>query len=250
MRSSPTANLRAPQLLAKARELDNYLKTLSASQLEQMMSLSPVLAKKTRELIGNWSDVPAKQTMAIDSFIGDIYSGMQAPTLSKTEREYADKTLRILSGLYGVLRPLDGICPYRLEMGYKLPGHQPANLYDFWGSAITETLPRSGPIVNLAALEYSDAVTPYMDEARFVAPKFLTVSPKTGEPAFVVVHAKIARGAFARWMIVNRIDEIAALTKFGEIGYKFNKKLSSPNAPVFVCEEFGGTGLSVRMQDK
>lgn len=236
-----------PQLLAKTQQLDAYLKTLSASQLAKVMKLSAPLAKKTHALIANWTAEPRHQSAAIDSFIGDIYSGMQAPSLTAADRDYADKTLFILSGLYGILRPLDGIFPYRLEMGYKLAKSEFADLYEFWGSSIAACLPNKGPIVNLAALEYSETITPFVDAKRLVAPKFFTVSPKTGEHAFVVVHAKIARGAFARWLIVNRIKDVSALSEFNEIGYSFSKHLSIAESPTFVCKEFGGTGLSIRM---
>jgi uncharacterized protein len=251
MRSAPAGKrLRSPELLQRAEELAAYLKALPVSQLATSMSLSAPLAKKTQALITDWNTTSNGQTPAIDAFIGDIYSGMQAPSFSAADRAYADKTLYILSGLYGILRPLDGIHPYRLEMGYKLPDKKFANLYKYWGNSIAACLPSKGPIVNLAADEYSKTVTPFVDDARLVAPRFLTVSPKTGQPGFVVVHAKIARGAFARWLIVNRIDGVSDLNKFDDIGYQYVKKLSQPAAPVFVCKEFGGTGLSIRMQDK
>jgi cytoplasmic iron level regulating protein YaaA (DUF328/UPF0246 family) len=249
MRSAPVASLRAPQLLDKAKELDGYLKTLTVAQLAKCMNLSTELAKKTKALIADWHADSKKQTAAIDAFIGDIYSGMQAPTMTAGERKYADEHLLILSGLYGLLRPLDGITPYRLEMGYRLPDEPFKNPVKFWGELIAKLLPPSGPILNLAAVEYSQTVTPYVDEARLIAPRFLTVSSKTGEPAFVTVHAKVARGAFARWMISNRISKASALLDFDEIGYRYVKKLSSSDAPVFVAKEFGGTGLSIRMQD-
>src|SRR5690606_22709250 len=114
-----------------------------------MMKLSAPLAAKTHALLAGWTDAPSHQTAALDSFIGDIYSGMQAPSLSAADRQYAHKTLRILSGLYGVLRPLDGIVPYRLEMGYKLPGFMHKDMYAFWGSQVADTLPGKGTIINL-----------------------------------------------------------------------------------------------------
>jgi cytoplasmic iron level regulating protein YaaA (DUF328/UPF0246 family) len=102
--------------------------------------------------------------------------------------------------------------------------------------------------VNLAAGEYSKTVTGHISPDRVVTPKFLTIHPKTGQPTFVVVHAKIARGAFARWLVTSRIkDTDSALAGFGDIGYRYDEKLSSPNEPTFVCEEFGGKGLSVRL---
>jgi uncharacterized protein len=246
MRQSPGEGLRRPRLLEKAQRLDAYLKTLSPSQLEKIMSISPALAEKTHALISAWTPGPDGQTMAVDSFTGDIYSGLHASELSKPDREYADEILYILSGLYGVLNPYDGICPYRLEMGYKLPDPAFGSLVDYWGNSIAACLPGEGPIVNLAAAEYSQTVTRYVEQKRIVTPKFLTVSPKTGKPVFVVVHAKIARGAFARWLITSRTQQISNLTRFDDLGYQYVKDISDPDSPAFVCETFEGKGLSIR----
>jgi uncharacterized protein len=245
------AKLRRPLLLEKAQRLDAYLKTLSAKQLAQVMRISPALAEKTRALIADWTAEPEDQSLALDSFVGDIYSGLHASDLSPDDRDYADQTLRILSGLYGIIRPYDGICPYRLEMGYKLPDPAFASLYAYWGDSIAACLPKTGPIINLSAVEYSQTVTRYLEKdgaGRLVTPKFLTVNPKTGEPAFVVVHAKIARGAFARWLITSRVQDAAALPNFEDLGYRFTADLSSADGPTFVCEDFGGKGLSIRLQ--
>jgi uncharacterized protein len=250
MRSSPLGDLpyRPPALLDKAEQLAAYLKTLSPGQLQKSMSLSPELARKTHTLVAEWTSDPESQSPAIDSFTGDIYSGLHANDLPKADRDYADQVLFILSGLYGVIRPYDGICPYRLEMGYKLPDPQFKNLYAYWGESITECLPKEGLIVNLAADEYTKTVTRYVDPQRIVAPRFLTVSPKTGKPAFVVVHAKIARGAFARWLITNRTHQLPDLVHFDEIGYSYDQSLSTPGEPAFVCQTFQGKGLSIRLQ--
>ncbi|HLG25507.1 MAG TPA: YaaA family protein, partial [Candidatus Gracilibacteria bacterium] len=210
------------------------------------MKISPALAKKTHDLIADWTTEPKRQSLAIDSFIGDIYSGLRADKLSPADRDYADRTLRILSGLYGIIRPYDGIYPYRLEMEYKLPDPEFSNLYKYWGKAIADCIPEKGPIVNLASEEYTQTITPFVDASRIISPKFLTVSPKTGEPAFVVVHAKIARGAFARWLITSRTEDFKALTQFHDLGYRFHQKLSTPDCPVFVCDTFGGKGLSMK----
>jgi uncharacterized protein len=249
MKTRPHAGvLRQPQLIKKVQELDMYLKRLAPSQLAKVMHISPSLANKTQALIAAWTTEPARQSLAIDSFVGDIYSGLRASELTAAERDYADETLYILSGLYGVIRPYDGICPYRLEMGYKLGGSSPySNLYSFWDDAIAKSLPGNGLIVNLSSVEYSQTVTKFVDPARVVSPKFLTIDPKTGEPAFVVVHAKIARGAFARWLIQSRVQNSSELNGFREIGYEFNEALSTPAEPAFVCKEFGGKGLSMRL---
>lgn len=250
MRSpAPDASqLLVPALSKQAQELAHYVQTLSAEQLAATMRLSSTLAQKTHQLFADWTLRPERQSLAIDSFIGDIYSGLRASTLGDEERQYANEHLRILSGLYGIVRPFDGICPYRLEMGYKFPDPNYANLYNFWGDAIARTLPTDGLIINLAAVEYSRTVTPYVDPKRIITPKFLTVDPKTNEPTFVVVHAKIARGAFARWLVTTRSTEAEALRSFNDIGYAYNATLSTPAEPVFVCTTFQGKGLSMRLQ--
>jgi uncharacterized protein len=248
MRAEPGSGKQPPLLLDKARRLDAYLKTLSPQQIAETMKVSPALAEKTRDLIAAWTVAPEAQTLAVASFTGDIYSGLQWPELSAADGDYAAQTLRILSGLYGILRPNDGICPYRLEMGYRLPDPPYNNLYRFWAEDIAACLPVEGPIVNLSADEYSRTVTPFVDPARMVAPRFLTVSPKTGKPEFVVVHAKIARGAFARWLIKKRVGVVGDLAGFDDIGYRFDANLSQPGEPVFVCQEFGGKGLSIRLR--
>lgn len=239
--------LRPPVLHSKIKPLAAYLKTIPVSQLSKIMHISPKLADKTHALISSWEDILDHQRPAIDSFLGDIYSGLQVLDWSAQDRDYADKTLRILSGLYGILRPLDGIYPYRLEMGYKLPDPHFSNLYKYWGDTIATTLPANVPIINLAALEYSKVITPYVDAERIVAPSFLTLNSKTGKPNFVVVHAKIARGAFARWLIKNKITDINQLKNFKDLNYSYDEKQSTKDVPVFVCKTFGGIGLSLRL---
>lgn len=245
---SKTETYQAPQLLEQAKEINAYLKTLSASQIQKSMKVSASLGQKTKELIHEWNTNPKKQTPAIDAFRGDIYSGLQAHTLSNKERAYANKTLHILSGLYGVLKALDGIYPYRLEMAYKFAKKPFSNMYDFWGESIANCLPPKGPIVNLAADEYSKTVTKFINKDRIISPKFLTVNPKNGEPKFVVVHAKIARGAFANWLITSSETDPEKLKTFKKIGYQYSTTLSTPDIPTFVCKEFKGTGLSVKLQ--
>ncbi|MBW4062136.1 YaaA family protein [Candidatus Saccharibacteria bacterium] len=236
-----------PPLLTQAATLAAYLKTLPASKLGQVMGLSSKLAGTTHELISSWSSAPSLQRAAIDSFLGDIYSGLQVSTWSTSDRAYADTHLQILSGLYGVLRPHDGIYPYRLEMGYKLPEAKFANLYSYWGHSIADVLPTTGPIINLTAAEYSKVVTPFIDSDRLITPSFLTVNQTTGEPTFVTVHTKVARGALAAWLIKNRIETPDELREFNNLGYTYRAELSTPSVPVFVCNVYGGLGLSVRL---
>lgn len=238
----PSAGTRptgTPVLLDRARELVERLRRLTPEQLAQAMAISADLAAKTKAQYDAWTPEPV--ACAAETFVGDIYSGLRVDSFGPADRRFAEAHLRILSGLYGILRPFDGIAPYRLEMGYRLPG---LNLYEFWGRTIAEQLPDTGLIVNLAATEYSRTVTKYVDAERVVTPKFLTVDARTGRPKFVVVHAKIARGAFARWLITRQGGD---LREFADIGYAYDADLSSEREPVFVCSTFGGKGLSVRL---
>ncbi|MDB5183882.1 MAG: hypothetical protein JWO07_563 [Candidatus Saccharibacteria bacterium] len=241
----PTAPLGGPKLIDQATKLAAEFRKLAPVQLAKIMQISSVKAAGVQKMYAGWSDDAALQTPAIDAFIGDIYSGLQVQTWSDGDRDYAQRHLLILSGLYGALRACDGIMPYRLEMGYKLPDG--GSLYDFWGDAIAGVLPAdTTQVINLSSVEYTRAVLPYTD-VPVVTPKFLTVSPKTGEAIFVTVHAKIARGAFARWLIQNKIENVAELKNFAELNYSYDASASTPEQPVFVCQDFGGIGLSVRL---
>jgi cytoplasmic iron level regulating protein YaaA (DUF328/UPF0246 family) len=235
-----------PALLERAVELVDYVRTLSEERLAAVMGLSGPLATRTHQQFAAWGT--GAQGAAVESFLGDIYSGLQVAAFTARDREHADRHLRILSGLYGILRPFDAISPYRLEMGCRLPDPRYASLYAYWGAAIADQLPRTGPIVNLAAGEYSRAVLPHLDATRVVTPKFLSVDPASGKPRFVAVHAKIARGAFARWLVTTRATGgTGAVGAFADLGYRLDPSLSTDAEPAFVCEEFLGKGLSVRL---
>jgi len=236
-----------PLLITRATELATYLQSLPITDIETIMHVSEKLATSTQALLTHWTTDTASLRPAIDSFLGDIYSGLQVADWTEDDRHYAQQHLRILSGLYGILRPLDGISPYRFEMGYKTPGFVAPNPYVFWGESIANTLPSDQTIIDLTAVEYGKTVTKYIADDRIITPRFLTISPKTKEPIFVVVHAKIARGAFASWMIRHKVSDTTQLKAFNEIGYVYNEQLSTPAVPVFVCQEFGGLGLSVRL---
>lgn len=240
-------DLSIPVLFEEANELSSYLKTLSVPEIAQTMKISNELATKTKALIDNWTDNVAHQLPAVDTFIGDIYSGLQAQNWTTNERKFADQHLRILSGLYGILKPLDGIYPYRLEMGYRLTAEKYSNLYKFWGDKIAKTLPEDSVIMNLSAVEYTKAVLPFLKNSNIITPRFLTVSPRDGQPSFVTVHSKIARGAYANWLIKNQIIELDKLKSFKDLGYIYSQKLSTAKQPVFVCQKFGGLGLSQRL---
>lgn len=244
----PTAPITTPLLLSKAESLGHYLQTLNTAQLQKAMHISAPLASKTLSVLAAWNTAPLQQSLAVDSFVGDIYSGLRASAMSGNDRDYAQQTLRILSGLYGILRPYDGVRPYRLEMGYKLPDSPFSNLYDYWGQDIARTLPKTGLIVNLSAVEYTKTILPYVSADRVVAPRFLTVHAQTGQPSQVIVHTKIARGAFARWLMISRVTDPAKMTQFNDLNYQYAGALSTPSEPTFVCKTFGGIGLSMRLE--
>lgn len=241
--ASGHAPLSKPMFSEKAAELVGLLKRTNSDTIQALMHLSTSKAETVKALYDAWSDEEQSQIPAIDSFTGDIYSGLQVHSWSDADRLYAQEHLVILSGLYGGLRPCDGIMPYRLEMGYRLPDGR--SMYDFWGDSIASLLSNEYLILNLSAVEYNKAILPYVT-AQVITPKFLTISPKTGQPTFVAVHAKIARGAFASWAIRHRIQDAKLLQSFSELGYKYDADQSSLLEPVFICKNFGGLGLSVR----
>lgn len=234
-----------PQLLVQAKELAGIWRQASVADIQSLMKVSGKKAEQVKNLFDTWSADNDRQAPAIDTFVGDIYSGLQVQTWSEADRVYAQQHLLILSGLYGGLRACDGVMPYRLEMGYKLPDGR--TMYKFWGDSVASLLPQDTDyILNLSAVEYTKALLPYVD-IPVMTPKFLTISPKTGQPTFVTVHTKIARGAFAGWVVQNRIEDVAQLKDFAELGYCYDATQSTAEQPVFICQEFGGLGLSVRL---
>jgi cytoplasmic iron level regulating protein YaaA (DUF328/UPF0246 family) len=243
-----SANLHTPRFVNEAREINSYLRELSADDIGSVMKLSSSLSSKTRDLIQDWSTKEGHLTAAIDCFSGDIYSGLQVADMNSDDRLYADEVLFILSGLYGVLSPLDGVFPYRLELAYRFPNERFNNLYSFWGERVVARLPSQGIIVNLSSVEYAKLILPFVDGERVITPMFYTISPKTGEPIFIVVHAKIARGAFAHWLIKTKTTSLEKIQEFKDLGYRYDPSLSKPLSPAFVCETFGGIGLSIRLQ--
>lgn len=211
--------------------------------LAKMMNISGDLAETNAERFSDFTTpfTPANARPAILTFAGDVYMGMDAKgTFSERDYTEAQKTIRILSGLYGVLRPLDLIQPYRLEMGSKVKTHSGSNLYDFWGSLITEVLAEDlaaspGPdvLVNLASKEYFKAVKPSHLEARVITPVFL--DSRDGHNYKVVgFFAKRARGAMSGWMVRNRVHSIKGLKGFDEMGYSYDPERSQPDHPTYV----------------
>jgi len=153
----------------------------------------------------------------------------------------------ILSGLYGILRPYDGIHPYRLESAYTFPDAPYASIYAYWGDRLAKTLEGIDEIINVTSVEYEKLILPYLKDVSIVTPKFMTIMPGSDTPKFVAVHAKIARGAFARWVIMRGIDSIENLHDFNDLGYEYDENLSTPQQPVFICRDFKGIGLSQRL---
>lgn len=236
-------DVQVPIFKEEANEIADYIKHLDKARLSKYMKLTESLTEKTYMLWQEW-DSDKIGVPAIDAFKGDIYSGLQASSLDKTDLMYANEHLFIISGLYGLLRAMDYIYPYRLEMEYKFQSPY-ASLYRYWGSKIADRIPRHGMIINLTSNEYSKAVIPFLKNIKIINPKFFTKADKFNY-RFVAVHAKIARGAYAAWVIKNRISNLEDLVKFRSLGYKYSKELSKETEPVYICKEFKGLGLSVR----
>ena len=237
--SNDTQTHQAPLLQDKTQALGKYLQSLSVDELQRHMQLSVAKAQQTYQLLQSWSLSKSGNRPAIDAFLGDIYSGLQVQTFDNDDRNYANEHLLILSGLYGGLRALDSIQPYRLEMGYKLPSEEYGNLITYWGNSIAGLIPKNTTVINLSAVEYTKAVLPHIKN-QVITPRFMTISQKTGEPTFVTVHAKITRGAFAHWLIKNRVTETDAFPTFTELGYAYDAKMSATDEPVLYAENLKG----------
>lgn len=234
-----------PRFSREATILHGLLSQMTTIEIAKLMSIREVLAQKVKEQINHWSESPVSPAALI--FRGDIYSGLSAVQWTEQDMQFAQDHLVIMSGLYGLLRPLDGIQPYRLEMGYKLQVAPDTTLTKFWQKQLKDALDPQDTYINLTAYEYYKAIESSLLQANVIAPKFLTVSPKTHEPVFVTVHAKIARGSFASWLVRHRITNPSEIIAYKELNYRYNEHLSTPEQPVFVCDHFGGLGLSVRL---
>ena len=234
-----TAMYTQPLFLDDAQALVDGLRTQGTARLAALMSISDELAELNAQRFRKWRTPfepgPAKQ--AVLAFDGDVYDGLEARTLTAASLEHAQRRLRILSGLYGLLRPLDLMLPYRLEMGTRLSTPRGEGLYTFWGDRITTRLAEDAAaiearaLVNLASDEYFRAVRP----ARLPVPVVSPVFEDWKGDRFKVVSfwAKRARGAMARWIIEQRVDEPAALSSFAVEGYRFDSAASTDARPVF-----------------
>jgi cytoplasmic iron level regulating protein YaaA (DUF328/UPF0246 family) len=238
-----TAKRSEPRMRDRSAELAKLMAAKTPAEIGSLMSLSTRLAELSARRFADWRADPGpdETRAAVLAFDGDVYRGLGAPS-TFTERDFthAQKTLRILSGLYGVLRPLDQIQPYRLEMGTKLTNPRGDDLYDFWGDEITAALradleasPGASALVNLASNEYFRAVDEEALDARVVTPGFLDAKDG-GEPKTISFYAKRARGAMAGWIVRERVRSVRALRDFDGLGYRYDAARSSPHAPVFV----------------
>ena len=232
-----------PQFLDDSQELINQLKKMPASKVGKLMNISDNLAKLNVERYKSWQRPleagNAKQSLF--AFQGDVYTGIEADTMKKRDVQFAQKHLRILSGLYGVLRPLDLMLPYRLEMGTRLENKRGQNLYQFWGDDVTDSLntelqAQKSPLVfNLASNEYFKVVNKRKLDAELISPVFK--DRKNGEYKLISFFAKKARGMMARFIIDNRIKDIEGIKDFTTAGYRYSKRLSTPTEPVFTRKE-------------
>ena len=222
--------------LESSNELIGILKSKSKSQISKLMSLSEKLSELNFDRFQNFK-LPftlenAKQ--AILAFKGDVYNGINAPDLSSEDLEFAQSKVRMLSGLYGVVRPLDLIQPYRLEMGTKLSNLKGPNLYDYWGAEISNVLNEDEPdlIINLASNEYFKAIDKNALNANILD---IVFKEKKGETYKIIgIYAKRARGLMVNYIIRNRLENPEALKNFSDEGYRFDKDLSSDSSWVYL----------------
>lgn len=229
-----------PQFLPQSRELIKVLRDKSPADIAGLMKISSKLADLNYARYGAFSEpfTPANAKQALLAFRGDVYTGLDADGFSRADFNFAQKHLRILSGLYGLLRPLDLIQPYRLEMGTRLATDRGRDLYAFWGDRLTTALAselagkRQALLVNLASNEYFAAIDPEGVRARVVTPAFKDWSK--GSYRFISFHAKKARGMMANWIIHNRITKADDLPAFDVAGYRYHAEESKPETPVFV----------------
>lgn len=227
-----------PKFLNKSKKLISKLKECSPDEISKLMKLSDSLTKLNVDRYKNFktpfSLKNSKQAMY--AFKGDTYVGLDAESLTKSQVKYADGHLRILSGLYGILSPLELIQPYRLEMGTKFSCEESKNLYEFWKEDLTEEinilLKKEKILVNCASTEYSSAIDLKNIKGTVITPVF---KEKKGDVFKVVgLFAKRARGMMARFVIENRVTSVEDLKGFSMDGYKYRKSMSSEDELVFV----------------
>jgi len=231
-----------PDFLDDACELIDQLKELEPHQVSNLMSISDKLGQLNAERFQTWHTpfTPDNARQAVLAFKGDVYTGLDAESFSNEDFSFAQKHLRILSGLYGLLKPLDLMQPYRLEMGTRFENTRGKDLYAFWGSKITEALNQllasdDKVLVNLASNEYFKSVQKKHLDARLVTPQFKDW--KNGQYKMISFYAKKARGLMCRYAIQNRITQADDLKGFNLEGYYFSEDQSDNNNWVFLRDE-------------
>jgi hypothetical protein len=229
-----------PELLDDGAELAAVLKQFSPKQIAALMGVNDKLAELNYNRFQDWEAPPPEDAtkQAVLAFKGEVYRGLLADEMTEKQLLYAQDHLRILSGLYGVLRPLDAILPYRLEMGTRLNNPRGKDLYAFWGDRIGEAIgaqlrsTKSKYLLNLASAEYFRSVNEHAIETPIVAPVF---KDKTkGGYRVVTVYAKKARGTMAAWVIRNKAKTLKKLLQFDDDGYRYDAESSSEHQPVFL----------------
>lgn len=229
-----------PRFLKQSQELVKVMRQHSAAELRQLMDISAAIADLNVQRYKQFSFPFTSQNSkaAILAFKGDVYQGLQVEDLNEQDLAFAQRHVRILSGLYGLLRPMDLIQPYRLEMGTKLRFKSYDDLYDYWGDQLTQTINhdlaevKGKIILNLASQEYFAAVKPALLQGRLITIKFLEL--RDDEYKFISFNAKKARGIMCRYIIRNRISKAEDLYAFREKGYRHHPELSSEDEWVFV----------------
>ena len=231
-RSIGSIDCSEPVFEAEADVLAKELRSYSRDDIQEMMQISEKLADLNYERYQAWDNADVEQRRALAIFTGDAYTGLDAWSMGEEQIAYAQDHLRILSGIYGVLRPLDIIKPYRLEMGRRLKS---GSLYSYWGDKITELINKdaaiaNGPVVNLASSEYFKSVNIGLLDKELVTPVF---KEKKGDKYKTIgIYAKKARGMMSRFIIDNRIESVDELLKFDLDGYCFNSGESEGNVLV------------------
>ena len=225
-----------PCFKENADELVNVVRDLSVKELENLMDISTNLAELNKERFNEFGNQQKKA--AAFAFAGDTYKGLSIEKLERDDLDFAQKHLRILSGLYGVLRPLDEIEPYRLEMGSKLKGKHGSSLYEYWGNKISENLNQhaktigSKILVNCASNEYFNVININNLSLKVITPIFM--ERKNGKEKIISFYAKNARGTMTRFIIQNRLQSEEDLKKFDLDGYNYNADKSSEGKLVFI----------------
>lgn len=240
---SPLDQHSQPTLLSEAQELVDILKAKSKSDIQNLMHLSDKLGELNYLRYQSFSlpFEPDNAKQAAYAFKGDTYVGLDAESLKADDMKFGQKHLGILSGLYGLLRPLDLMQPYRLEMGTKLPNARGENLYDFWGDLITKACNdqlqdhNDKTVISLASNEYIKSVRHKNLAGDFITCHFKEI--KNGAPKTIGLFAKRARGSMARYMIQNRIEKPEDLKSFNTDGYVFNASLSDENNYTFLRDQ-------------